>query len=719
MGRELPDARPVATERGLGSRALRFARSQGAQVPTGIMYEAQYALWRLLTEPDIERISLQDLEDVKLIHLSTDGLSVTEHVQAKKRDADWSVPDLQGAGERANKVFDSFAEVALAEPDALLTFATDASLTRGLGPNLTRAAEKFRTISPDLTQLNSVTLARVGITRQEQRALDQIAGKMRPDLLGRIALPGLLARVTFDTGRSRRELRSHIIRLISARAGVPDPCAELAYQALVGRLVEEMESRKEFSRADIEALIVRACDMASTRRVYAPPSPSHLLLGREQEMRPVMRALRDRRTVLLHGMGGMGKSYLARHIARLLYEEDEFAEGVVWIDEIGDLSPGALCDAIARQVGGEDVLALPPEQKPAALRAQLAARNILLVLDDLASPQTARSFARICVPPGTAVLITSRRRHEVFGMRVEVSELDRDAAAALFLDRSGVGPDHEGAIGRVCQLLGDHPLALVIAAGRAGSEGIPLPNLLARLEDEATRLRSLGSGEEGEKGFSVRASLGVSYADLTGVQRRVFVHLAACFGDTTNISILADACNLTLVDCEDIVGQLVARSLVLRDGERVGLHRLVRDFGREALGTDLRDAQDKLVGAIARYVSDLENAAPTPSARLEAEMGNWLGAVRHAVRGRQRALALRLTAPVITLGAILHMRGYWRKLEEVGQVGIDMARREGDESKLAKLLSATAAEVGALGRREEADRLLEESLTICERLGDR
>lgn len=253
------------------SRALRYARSHGTDTAAGIAYEAQYALWRLLTDPDIIVMGLQDLEDVKLVHLDPGRGQVTEHVQAKKRDDDWSVPDLQSRGKSANHVFDSFAEVLLAEPDARLTFATDARLGRGNAPSLVRAAAKLREIASDPARLATVQLVDIALTKGEEEVLAQLKSGIRADLLQQVDLHALLGRVSFDQGRTRRELRSEVIRRLSAMLNVPDPAAEGAYHALVGLLLEEMETRREFSRADIEALVAAAGARARALRDAGVP----------------------------------------------------------------------------------------------------------------------------------------------------------------------------------------------------------------------------------------------------------------------------------------------------------------------------------------------------------------------------------------------------------------------------------------------------------------
>jgi len=245
-------------EYGLELRALRFQRAHGAETARGISYEAQYALWRLLSDTDLEAMDLQDLEDIALLHRRADGTLRTEHVQAKRRDGSWSLADMQSLGENGNRVFDSFAEVFLADPDAIFTFATDSKFERRDAPELIRAAQKFRTVTPDPDSLRGATLTNVGLNTAEERAITRLRERMRPELIARVDLARLLSHVTFDAEHTQRELVSETIRHISALLYVPDPEAKHAYHAFIGLLVMEMQERTRFLHSEIDALIERA-----------------------------------------------------------------------------------------------------------------------------------------------------------------------------------------------------------------------------------------------------------------------------------------------------------------------------------------------------------------------------------------------------------------------------------------------------------------------------
>lgn len=423
-----PPGDPLEEGRDLEARALRFVRSQGADTVGGYRYEAQYALWRMLGEDGIESLSLQDLEDIRLVHPAPDGSRATEHVQVKKRSGDWSIPRLQGRDAGANKVFDSFAEVVLAEPGARLTFATDAKLARGGAPHLLSAATKFRSIIPDPARLDAAALAQVGLTAGERQALEQLRQRMSPALLDQIDLPSLLARVTFDTGRTRRELRSELIRRISARLGVADPAAEDAYHALLGLLLEQMEEREEFSRTDIDALLRQAGVKARAFREltatashvevldFAPiggamaehyyqglsTSPADIVAGfdalRPSMLAEIRRELANRRCCVIRGPSGQGKTTL---LYRYAYES---------ADDMPLVRVHRLDHAAVAEL--------------AHLIQSFGAAPLLVLIDDLASgdPQEwPKTLRRLVEWPQVHVLATSR---EVDWRLSAVSTLD-------------------------------------------------------------------------------------------------------------------------------------------------------------------------------------------------------------------------------------------------------------------------------------------------------
>jgi len=174
---------------------------------------------------------------------------------------------------------------------------------------------------------------------------------------------------------------------------------------------------------------------------------------------------------------------------------------------------------------------------------------------------------------------------------------------------------------------------------------------------------------------------------------------------------------LAQIECEDLVGQLARRSLLAREGDDLRLHQLVRDFCRDALGEQLPAVQEAVVATALAYVARYREETPEHHDRLEAELGNLLGAVDHAAKNQAWVEALALADPLVYAG-VLRVRGYWAQLVSVGRRGIEAARQLADESALARLTHNTAGTLRERGELEEARRLYGESLEAFRKLGD-
>ncbi len=450
---------------------------------------------------------------------------------------------------------------------------------------------------------------------------------------------------------------------------------------------------------------------------HEPPASPFPLVGREPELAQINEALRAGQSVLLHGMGGIGKTSTAIEAARRLRDDGAFGH-VLWIEAPDATSEDAVCEAVARELGEHLVSGLAGTAKFAAVRDLLARRGgMLIVVDDPATPAIGETFVRRCLPPGVVALVTSRRRHHGFSVDVHVRPLDRDAAITLILNRAGI--EATGVVGDICDVLEYHPLALVIAAGRVRAEAMPLQSLHRRLADEKARLETLRLPDAEDRDRNVRASLNVSWADLSEDQRHVLTRLAAAYADTT-LELLADAARLPLLECEDRIGELVTRSLVERAGERLHLHQLVRDFGREALGTTLSSAQAYVWEAVFDYVRRYDQDLPEHHDKLEDELGNIVGTVRHvtSLLPEDGLIALSMLGPLTHDASVLQRRDYSTLRVDLARLGLRAAERLGTHQELlADMVYLTASALADQGSRDEAVRMFQQSLGLSNKLG--
>jgi Cdc6-like AAA superfamily ATPase len=113
------------------------------------------------------------------------------------------------------------------------------------------------------------------------------------------------------------------------------------------------------------------------------PTAPQIFVGRQREVAKIERALADldRNVVIISGMGGIGKTSLARFVANQQRDTNRFPGGVVWIDCTIDDSLPSILMTIAHDVGIES-----PSLTSGALRhvvlSHLRTNPTLLVLNN-------------------------------------------------------------------------------------------------------------------------------------------------------------------------------------------------------------------------------------------------------------------------------------------------------------------------------------------------
>jgi len=300
----------------------------------------------------------------------------------------------------------------------------------------------------------------------------------------------------------------------------------------------------------------------------------------------------------LVGMGGIGKTALAIHIARCLH--DDYPDGVLWL-ELRQRPEGVPADLmrlladVAAQFGQADMVERIQElpQRAAFVRSLLADKRVLMVLDDVVDNRQLELL--LLGGPCCAVLVTSRLTNLPALLGNESVRLDRftsQEAEALFRkalegrqpERLDAEPE---ALAGVIELCGGLPLALAVAAGwLAANPNRSLSRLRNLLKDRRRRLDTLKHADK-----EVRAAFELSYDDLTDDLKRCFRRLAVLasptFGVPAVASLLSDsppepASEVTMVDvaqAEESLTELLTRSLVLpaeRQGDRYRLHPRTR-----------------------------------------------------------------------------------------------------------------------------------------------
>ena len=390
------------------------------------------------------------------------------------------------------------------------------------------------------------------------------------------------------------------------RALVADPLAEPAHRALMrlyartGRRQQAL-AQYQLLRQGLNAELAAEPDPA-TRALYqqllAPPPaaaaagggnlPRQLtsFVGRERERADIARLLARARLVTLTGPGGCGKTRLALEAAADALEQ--LPDGAWFIDLASLSDPALVVQAAALAVG----VPIPGSRSPLeALVAHLATRDALIVLDNCehlidACARLAEEVLR--AGPGVRILATSREplrcADEVAWRVPSLAEAERlfcERAAAV---RPGFDPADgaAGAVEEICRHLDGMPLAIELAAARAGA--LSFDQIAARLGDS---LDVLGAGRRTAltRQQTLRATIDWSHDLLTGEERVLHRRLAVFAGGFT-LEAAEEVCAdgaIARRRVVDLLARLVEKSLVVAEGERFRLLDTVRQYAAERL----------------------------------------------------------------------------------------------------------------------------------------
>jgi predicted ATPase len=426
--------------------------------------------------------------------------------------------------------------------------------------------------------------------------------------------------------------------------------------------------------------------------VYPSNLPVQLssFVGRKHEIAEIAELLGERRLVTLTGVGGVGKTRLALQVAAEMVPR--FAVGA-WCCEYAPLAdPGAVWETLATVLG---IQAFPGRSLEESVLEFLAAKRLLLVLDNCehlldALAQLVSDVARRA--PQVSVLATSREGLGLAGERmvavpslgIPAAELGPDEvvhadAVRLFADRASAAHsgfaltrENAGAVGVLCRRLDGIPLAIELAAARARS--MSPEDLVARL-DQRFKLLTRGSRGARERQQTLRSTIDWSYDLLDPVERRALAALSVFAGGcdlSAAEAVLADDL-LDVFDVDDVLGQLVDKSLVVADHHGGWVRYRMLETIRQYADERLQESGD--TDALRRrhadyYVELAETAGPHLvrseqvewNARLTRETDNLRAALDWAVEAPSPEHALRLIASLAVDTAIGDTAQEWAAL---------------------------------------------------------
>lgn len=536
-----------------------------------------------------------------------------------------------------------------------------------------------------------------------------------------------------------------------------------AYLSAYRRLDEEQGIRPGLPLQELhQRMLDRDPGLAAPsvpRRITSGPGPNTLprdtssFTGRVRELRGLLDAGGSDTIGMgvavdaIDGMAGVGKTALAVHAAHQL--ADRFPDGQFYInlhahDSTRDaVDPADGLETLLRILGvpGKQIPATLDERS-AMLRARMANRRALLLLDDAAGQEQVRPF--LPGAPGCRVLITSRRR--LTGLQdariLSLGVLAKEDAVTLFTRIVGRDRAWDAqAVAEVVRLCGHLPLAIDIAAGRFRNRAAwSLDDLAARLARTQNRLAEFRAAEH-----QVAGAFELSYRELTPEQQHVFRCLGLHVGADFTPHAVAALTGGGLADSERVLEDLVEFHLLEEPhAGRFRLHDLLREYARERAARDEPESgreirvhrlldyylhtaakADRALHPHRRRTNIVLTHPPTAAPKLDgrdaaqrwirAESANLRAGIKYAKDHEWHTHTALLPH---VLADILEKSGRWQEAVAAHQHALDACRAIGDHGWEARSLTDLSRVLYRTGRYEPALQQANEALAIYRDLGD-
>ena len=555
-------------------------------------------------------------------------------------------------------------------------------------------------------------------------AVDDLASLVDDEPLDEAAV-ALLMTALHRSGRTGEGLRAYneLRRRLGEELGI-EPATKL--RRLESTLLAVDDSGDDPSpEVAVDRPAAARIQADSTAKAAVPASPLSFV-GRAKEAGELRDSFAVARLVTITGFGGIGKTSLARHVARTLADD---GTGPVWFIDLTPVpDPTLVVETIIAAAGGGGVTGgRPPIDELVAL---LGEATVALVLDncehlldtqdrvDIVVEVVEELLARV---PTLRILATSRHSLGVAGEVVRpLAPLDDASTLELFVDRAAlaqpgfrVESSNQDAVERIAASVDGIPLAAEMAAARLTVMGVD--ELADNLVDRLPLLSRSGRGRADGQQRSMRAVLDWSTELLDRADQRLLGRLATCVDGFDLAAATAFGGVGDVASTADALARVVEAGLVTaaeRHGRlRHSIPEVVRQHATGRLTAveraEAERAHARHYSAVAAEIDDLWSRGDQSMLAVgERELGNLRAAIGWSYRNGAARQGL-----AIVLGARFF---FWSKMmnrETLGWLAaglelIDDRFVDEDDSVVLDAAAATVTEAFNVGDHRAAERAI-------------
>ncbi len=511
----------------------------------------------------------------------------------------------------------------------------------------------------------------------------------------------------------------------------------------MGEPLEEKEVDAPTAKAFVDDIIDREKKALEAARYRIPvgfkpvkpfnvPGEDPHFTGREAEIELLEKALLEKQTVGvtgLFGMGGIGKTSLAKHVAHRLHRQGHFKDGICW----HRLEARKFADSLGEVADAFGAFWLKEIPEPAVqtryFQSMIQDLDVLFVLDNAEYIDN--------IPPlldlsrNHPVLITSRRHLGGLAEVLDIHRLDADRSLELFI-KTWKQEDDETEVKTIAaslangevetlrflctDLLGGLPLAITIAASVMRYKKTDIPGFKRLLEDKQLSLLTDPNNvyKTEEKDKNVRLSFDLSFDQLPagGLEQSLFAVMGIFGGE--------DFCREALYEIfkdeekeavDSAVETLEQLSMIqVRQGggnQRLYLHPLLRQYALEKLPSFMEEAAayEKTAGY---YLALVKN---NPQA-LDYEWQNALYFAGWCLAHAREKDGLFL---ILKIDRFLYKAGKWSGREEALKRALEVADRLEDTTYLYDLNNRLQDLYARQGRHLERREVIQQLSDCCRR----